>query len=334
MKINLKKPPVYSLFFVFLLLFRFNLINGIKEYNIFSIHLLERLLETKSDSLVEIIMWHSSHPTNSQILGEYPYDKLEDAFKYRSFALGFTKILNCGESCAIASLERVIEIDGNDFASLFLGFIYYGQGDSFKAISEWNTLEYAETVFLRMGTRAYYANDFNEALLFYEKADRLITEYESKHIQMLVATCIINRDRGNLERALDLCQKNVDVFQSSFSWLLLGRVQYEMGNYQHAIVSFKRAVDFAPQSAPGFRWLGDALVASGYIQDGQIAYMTSIGLDEKYGWNKLGLAKSYLQLGENEQATILLESLSNHPDLNIRRIVREELDKLILDESP
>jgi tetratricopeptide (TPR) repeat protein len=325
------------LLFVFttsLLSLRWYSLHEAGKYNWFAVSLLKALSDLEIKDALTITDWPDGLAGGSLRLNGIDPDELSAVSAQRYVALAFARRIICGLDCARAFLEEVSGSEEHHFASWLLGSVYYGEGDLAKAIATWNVLDQdSEVIFIQIGTRAYFAGQREEAVVFYEQAVRRIARFEPRHIQMLVALCIIHRESGNLAVALSWCRENVEVLESGSSWLLLGRVYYEMQEYEAAIESFRHSIYYSPDSAPAHRWLGDALLADKSPHLAQEAYITSLGLDPHYGWNTLGLARMTLSLGVTIQSAILFDQLRDHPDPHIRRIAEEELNKLMTKDS-
>ena len=87
------------------------------------------------------------------------------------------------------------------------------------------------------------------------------------------------------------------------------------GDYANAIAVYRRAAEIEPRMAAPFVGLGDALLATGAVNEAIVAYNSALARDGSDLLAECGLAKAYLKTGRPELALAPLNrALANNPD--------------------
>lgn len=87
------------------------------------------------------------------------------------------------------------------------------------------------------------------------------------------------------------------------------------GDYANAVSVFRRAAEIEPRAAAPFVGIGDALLATGAVNEAILAYNSALARDGGDLPAERGLAKAYLQTGRPELAAVpLSRALAQNPD--------------------
>lgn len=98
-------------------------------------------------------------------------------------------------------------------------------------------------------------------------ADKLLV-WRDDHEQAWFFKALVAHARGELEDALVFLERTESATELLVSRLLLkGRCQAGLGNMDPALVSFRQALEFQPDNAEGYYWVGMCLRATGDMTD-------------------------------------------------------------------
>jgi Flp pilus assembly protein TadD len=87
------------------------------------------------------------------------------------------------------------------------------------------------------------------------------------------------------------------------------------GDFANAVAVFRRAAEIEPRAAAPFVGIGDALLATGAVNEAILAYNSALARDDSDLPAERGLAKAYLETGRPELAlTPLSRALADNPD--------------------
>lgn len=292
-------------------------------YNFFALDVFSGLVDADLTALANLLAEDNVIISDTAAAATYSPHSLTDR-PHRSVTIAWDQLRQCGADCAAAYIDSAPAGDG---ARLFSGLLAYREGQTDDAVAAWQMLSYPDIVLTQLGHSEYLKGEYEAALALFAAALPAIETFTIDHGLLLGDSCIIHRIQGDLALALDSCRQYVSVVGSSSAWLLLGRAQLEAGEAAPAVDSFRQSLAIGPQTAAHYRWLADALTATGAYSEAEDTYLTSIALDRAYGWNLLGLAQLYQEVGRPSEAEALLRTLTNHEVEPIRSQAVQLLDQ-------
>jgi tetratricopeptide (TPR) repeat protein len=99
------------------------------------------------------------------------------------------------------------------------------------------------------------------------------------------------------------------------SWHRLGNIYLTLGQYERAIVVYRRAIELNPGSALPWNSLGDVYSDLGQPEAAMTAYRQAIEIDPNYAWPYNNLGVVHEKLGQYEQAiTLYQQIIARHPN--------------------
>lgn len=208
----------------------------------------------------------------------------------------------------------------------FQGQAMYLAGRTDEALAIWRTIPQLDVYFAFQGDSAYVRNEQDEALQFYQLSWRLASTNTAAKHNMLLNLCRYHRGNGQLEQALQWCQRARDVSDDYWTLSEIGRTYYEAGQYELAENVLRQAMDKLPDQGAAYQWLGLTLYNSGRVKEGIQMLSKSARLNPSSVWPRLELANLYLrEKNYSAAACQYLQALSLTQDSSLREAIQDKL---------
>ncbi len=195
---------------------------------------------------------------------------------------------------ALWALERAIEIDRKPSARR-----YFSEGQIYLERQEWD--------------------DATGAFL---KTLALDPDWPDLHLFLGIAL----RERGELEKAKREFLKEIEIHPTSWSYINLGHVYRDQGEYALALSCYERAREIEPTNSKAYAWAGRMYRELDRPEEAILAMKTAIGLDPATEWYQLDLARLYSDLSQFDDAIAQYQQLlAINPD---HIPAREEMERM------
>ncbi len=140
--------------------------------------------------------------------------------------------------------------------------------------------------YLIMGNAHYYLKEYDEAVIAYEKALAIDSDFEDAKKNMAVSLRDGGRIAGEVEQNFEKCEKlllrSYDLSPNDTETIrLLGVVNGMKGNHIEAIKYFEKVTLLEPNNATGFLNLGNAYKNIGDLKNGEMNIQKALQLDPK-----------------------------------------------------
>jgi lipopolysaccharide biosynthesis regulator YciM len=194
--------------------------------------------------------WDKSYEVQEELVRMRKQDGSAFLALYRSY-IGSNYMARGDKSSSKKYFESALHKDKDCLpALLYLGDIYYQEGDLKKAIEKWNAVaslfpQWAYIVFGRLEKAYYESGTFGEVERVYEGVLRA----RPNDIPTLLAMAEMNHKRGEFDEALRLVGDALELDQSCRrARQLLVRIRLEQGDPESAL---KDVMSFLEESRPG-----------------------------------------------------------------------------------
>lgn len=133
---------------------------------------------------------------------------------------------------------------------------------------------------------------------------------------------------GDLDRAIELYKKSIDVYPTAEAWTFLGWAYSMRGNYEGAIEACKRAIEIDPDFGNPYNDIGSYLIELGQL-DEAIEWLEKAKRAKRYEprhYPYINLAKVYMLKGKLYEALREIEeAIKIRPDYKPAHVLRHQI---------
>lgn len=133
---------------------------------------------------------------------------------------------------------------------------------------------------------------------------------------------------GDLDRAIELYKKSIDVYPTAEAWTFLGWAYSMRGNYEGAIEACKRAIEIDPDFGNPYNDIGSYLIELGQL-DEAIEWLEKAKRAKRYEprhYPYINLAKVYMLKGKLYEALREIEeAIKIRPDYRPAHMLRHQI---------
>jgi len=133
---------------------------------------------------------------------------------------------------------------------------------------------------------------------------------------------------GDLDRAIELYKKSIDIYPTAEAWTFLGWAYSMRGNYEGAIEACKRAIEIDPDFGNPYNDIGSYLIELGQL-DEAIEWLEKAKRAKRYEprhYPYINLAKVYMLKGKLYEALREIEeAIKIRPDYRPAHMLRHQI---------
>jgi len=189
---------------------------------------------------------------------------------------------------------------------LRLGEVLWGLGQRDRALGLWKQLpDNIEVYFANRSALAANRGDLTEAERMAEIAQAIDSTAKPEKRLMYAGLCKEWRKAGRPGAALPWCELAARVSESAWNQVVLGAVQYEIGDYEGALASLQVALERGQRddvTGPAYYQLGRVYLSMGEYEKAIKAFQKALDRGVSHLWIYLQMAQAFHNVGDLREA--------------------------------
>jgi len=133
---------------------------------------------------------------------------------------------------------------------------------------------------------------------------------------------------GDLDKAIELYRKSIDVYPTAEAWTFLGWAYSMRGNYEGAIEACKKAIEIDPDFGNPYNDIGSYLIELGRLEEA-ISWLEKAKRAKRYEprhFPYINLARVYMLQGKLYEALREIEeAIRIKPDYKPAHVIRHQI---------